>query len=63
MTKKKDYGKVFNIRLVDSLVSRIDAFAKDFESQLPGFRMTRTAAIRLLLTTALNQHDEQETPV
>jgi len=40
-------------RLDDELLERVERFAKHRESELPGMKITRSDAIRLLLEKAL----------
>lgn len=43
------------VRLPGSLVGRVDAFAEQMRSELPGVRFARAEAVRVLLTRALDQ--------
>jgi predicted DNA-binding protein len=42
-------------RLPDSLVARVDAYAKRLNATTPGLDVTRTDAVRALLTQALDR--------
>lgn len=41
-------------RLTPSLIARLDAHAQRMSAQTPGLRLTRTDALRSLLTAALD---------
>jgi hypothetical protein len=43
------------VRLPASLVARVDDFAEQMRSELPGTRFARAEAVRVLLTRALDQ--------
>jgi hypothetical protein len=42
------------IRIPAPLLERIDAFARQLQSELPGSEVTRSEAIRILVTRALD---------
>ena len=43
-------------RLPSALVERIDAYAEVLREQTPGMRVSRTDAVRVLLTMSLERH-------
>ena len=43
-------------RLPSALVKRIDAYAEVLREQTPGMRVSRTDAVRVLLTMSLDRH-------
>jgi len=45
-------------RLPVELVERLDALAKRMQDESPGLRVTRADVVRLLLTSALNEDDD-----
>ncbi len=53
--KRMHDTKAFTLRLSTSLIQRIDTYSKKLGLQMPGLRVSRTAAIRMLLTKALSE--------
>ena len=58
MTKKKnDPMPVVPFRLPAELVRRLDRYAERLRKEQPGLRATRTDAVRVLLTEALDRKE------
>jgi predicted DNA-binding protein len=49
-------------RLPVTLLERLDTYARDMETEHPGMSYTRADAVRVLLTRALDEHEERRTP-
>ena len=47
-------------RFPESLIKRLDAYAKKMEAQMPGLRFTRADAVRVLLEKGLKEAGVQE---
>lgn len=47
--------KQFTFRLEPELIDRVDEYARSREAAEPGLRMSRTDALRILLTRALDE--------
>lgn len=54
-TPEKETTTQLAFRLPDSLVARVDAYAKRLNAATPGLDVTRTDAVRALLTQALDR--------
>lgn len=54
MTRTGTGGKLTAIRIPAPLLARIDAFTKNLQAQMPGSEITRSEAIRILITHALD---------
>ena len=52
--REKETTTQLAFRLPDSLVARVDAYAKRLNAVTPGLDVTRTDAVRALLTQALD---------
>jgi len=49
-------------RLENELLKRIDAYAKQLESEKPGLKLARADAVRVLLLRALAEVEESQPP-
>lgn len=54
MTRTGSGGLNTALRIPPPLLQRIDAFARQLQLELPGSEVTRSEAIRILLTRALD---------
>ena len=59
MTQKKDRhkNKLCAFRLSPEIIERLDNYVKVMGMQTPGMNFTRSDAVRVLLTTALDMTD------
>ena len=53
------YDEVVTLRLPQALIERLAAHVERMREQQPGVRITRTDAVRSLLTNALNAVDRE----
>ena len=49
-------------RLEDALLRRLDAYAKQLESETPGLKLARADVVRVLLLRALGEVEEKQPP-
>jgi hypothetical protein len=61
MPAKREETVQLAFRLPGSLLARVDAYAKRLNAATPGLDVTRTDAVRALLTQALDQIDGKGT--
>jgi len=56
-------GKTVQVafRLDEELVKRLDKYAKQMEREMPGFKVSRADAVRLLLIRALDKIESGRT--
>lgn len=50
------------VRLPNELLDRIARYATTLEAKNPGLQISRTDAVRMLVTQALELHEAQEAP-
>lgn len=50
------------LRLPNRLISRLTQYAEKQEAKIPGLTVSRTDAIKMLLTQALNLDDQEKPP-
>lgn len=55
-SKAKGSGtQLVAFRLEPEMLAKVDAFAREMEARVPGLAVTRTDAVRVLLTRALER--------
>ena len=55
--KVKSQGSMVTMRFPEPLLEKIDRFMRAFEKENPGIRISRAAAIRMLVTKGLTEMD------
>ena len=63
MTRTGSGGMNTAIRIPPPLLERIDAFARKLQAAVLGSEVTRSEAIRVLITQALNRLAEKESQI